>query len=930
MNRRTWVTVIGSLTVLLGTAAVAGGGISQQATGSGDELPSALSAHLDQLTQAIPGNGGESNRGPGGADAAFLQALAFPGTDIPLAQLTRAHSAASIAKGRLPKHGSSGWTSIGPSTALYPASPLRTLSLYVPNAYPAAGRVTALALAPTCKPGNCRLWVGQATSGIWRTDDALANHPQWRYLSGSFDINSVGSITVDPADPTGNTLWVGTGEANACRSGCIHGVGLYKTTDGGNTWSGPIAGSVLNGRGTASLAIDPRNSNVMYLSTVRAISGMTSVCCSGVERIVIPGAAPWGVYKSIDGGQTWTYIHAGAATLAGCGNVATMATNTTPCTPIGTRQVVLDPTNPDILYASSYARGVWRSSDGGATWTQIKTSLDATQTTTLPWMAVTTLANGDTRMYLSEGNTGIRLSPTTIEYSRVFRSDVVESGSPVWSDLTSANKADSRWGSYNFCGAQCWYDNYVYTPKGFPDIVYVGGSYGYGENIANHRAVVLSTDAGQSWNDMTADGTDPVHPNALHPDQHVIVTNPNNPLQFWEGNDGGTMRSTGSFTDVSNSCASRGLDPVSLARCQQMLSRVPTGLASINEGITSLQFQSLSVSPFDSNELQGGTQDNGTWENYGKTVTWLNTMVGDGGQSSFDIGNPHFRSHTFAGAGGDVNFSDGTLADWIWIGDPMQVEASEFYVPWISDPTVSRTLYTGGTHAWRTKTDGQGTMTMAQFIQHCNEWTGDFAVTCGDWQQLGTQTLTSVFYGNRPGGDVVALARATNDSSTLYAATSTGRLFVSKNADAEPASAVVFNRIDSLAPNAPNRFISGIVVDPANANHAWISYSGFEATSGTAGHVFEVTYDPTAGTATWVNLDNGLGDLPITSLARDGTSGTLFAGTDYGVLRLDSGAGQWTEAAPGMPDIDIAGLTLVRGTLYAATYGQGAWKLSLQ
>jgi hypothetical protein len=221
-------------------------------------------------------------------------------------------------------------------------------------------------------------------------------------------------------------------------------------------------------------------------------------------------------------------------------------------------------------------------------------------------------------------------------------------------------------------------------------------------------------------------------------------------------------------------------------------------------------------------------------------------------------------------------------------------------------------------------------MSRAEFNQHCNEWTGDFAVTCGDWQQLGSHTLTSAFYGSRPGGDVVALARATNDSSTLWAATSTGRLFVSKNADAEPGSAVVFNRIDSLAPNAPNRFLSGIVVDPASANHAWISYSGFEATSGTAGHVFEVTYNPTAGTATWVNLDNGLGDLPITSLVRDSASGTLFAGTDYGVLGLDSGASQWTEAAPGMPDIDIAGLTLVPGTLYAATYGQGAWKLSLQ
>ena len=929
MNRRTWVTVVGALTVLIGAVVLGGAGISQPATGSGDEMPGALSAHLDKLSQALPSNGGEGNRGPGGADAAFLQALAYPGTDIPLAQLTTARSAASTAKGRLPKHSNTGWASIGPSTALYPASPLRTLSLYVPNEYPAAGRVTALALAPTCKPGDCRLWVGEATSGIWRTDNALANHPQWRYLSGSFDINSVGTIAFDPADPTGNTLWVGTGEANACRSGCVHGVGLYKTTDGGDTWSGPIGGSVLNGRGTGSLAIDPRNSSVMYLSTVRAISGMTSVCCSGVERIVIPGAAPWGVYKSTDGGQTWSYIHAGAATLAGCGDVASMSTNGTPCTPIGTRQVVLDPTNPDIVYASSYARGVWRSSDGGATWNQIKTSLDSATVTTLPWIAVTTLPNGHTRMYVSEGNIGV-------EYSRVFRSDQVESGAPVWSDLTSANEADPRWGSFNFCGGQCWYDNYVYTPKGFPDIVYVGGSYGYGENDANHRAVVLSTDAGGSWTDMTADGTDAVHPNALHPDQHVIVTNPNNPFQFWEGNDGGTMRSTGSFTNVSSFCTSHRngdgspLSPVQLARCQQMLSRVPTGLASINEGITSLQFQSLSVSPFDSNELQGGTQDNGTWENYGRTVIWLNTMIGDGGQSSFDIGNPHFRSHTFAGQGGDVNFSDGALANWIWIGDPLFAEPSEFYVPWIADPTVSKTLFTGGTHVWRTKTDGHGTMTMAQFNQHCNEWTGDFAVTCGDWQPLGAHSLTSTFYGaDRSGGDVVAVARATNDSSTLWAATSHGRLFVSKNADAEPASAVVFNRIDSTAPNAPNRFISSMVVDPASANHAWISYSGFEATSGTAGHVFEVTDNPTAGTATWANLDNGLGDLPITSLARDAASGTLFAGTDYGVLRLDSGATAWTEAAAGMPDIDIAGLTLVPGTLYAATYGQGAWKLSL-
>jgi len=84
VNRRTWVTVVGALTVLIGAVAVGGGGTSRPATGSGDDMPGALSAHLDKLSQALPSNGGEGNRGPGGADAAFLQALAFPGTDIPL------------------------------------------------------------------------------------------------------------------------------------------------------------------------------------------------------------------------------------------------------------------------------------------------------------------------------------------------------------------------------------------------------------------------------------------------------------------------------------------------------------------------------------------------------------------------------------------------------------------------------------------------------------------------------------------------------------------------------------------------------------------------------------------------------------------------------------------------------------------------------
>src|SRR5206468_11454477 len=106
----------------------------------------------------------------------------------------------------------------------------------------------------------------------------------------------------------------------------------------------------------------------------------------------------------------------------------------------------------------------------------------------------------------------------------------------------------------------------------------------------------------------------------------------------------------------------------------------------------------------------------------------------------------------------------------------------------------------------------------------------------------------------RAGGNVAAVARGTSDTATLWAATTTGRVFISKNDDATNTD-VTYTRLDSLAANSPGRFVSGIAVDPMNPNHAWLTYSSYSAlTPSTPGHVFSVTYDPVGGTATWTNL----------------------------------------------------------------------------
>jgi hypothetical protein len=187
------------------------------------------------------------------------------------------------------------------------------------------------------------------------------------------------------------------------------------------------------------------------------------------------------------------------------------------------------------------------------------------------------------------------------------------------------------------------------------------------------------------------------------------------------------------------------------------------------------------------------------------------------------------------------------------------------------------------------------------------------------------------------------VARASDDTSTLWASTTTGRLFISKNADADPESAVIFKRLDNNpAPGsdlAPNRNVSAISVDPGNGNHAYISYNAFSTPNGVngpptiapGGHVIEATYDPNTGQTKFVDRSYDLGDVPVTGIAYDKVTGNVYAATDYGVLVLEAGSHSWAEAANGLPRVEVASLTLVPGArkLYAATHGLGAWLLNL-
>jgi hypothetical protein len=820
------------------------------------------------------------------------------------------------------------WQLIGPTKAKDPA----ILSFSGAN-YTTSGRITAMAIAPDCS-STCRVWVAAAGGGIWRTDNALADNVKWTFVSRSFSTNAIGTLTYDISS---NALYAGTGEPNASGDSEA-GLGLFKSTDGGDTWahlpavtttsiSGPYTGDAFQNRAINSVVVDPLNPNILYVGSASAVRGVASV--SGAAENPPAPLPARGVYKSTDGGQTFTHLNSDSSGL--------------PFVYRGVTDVKIDPRDRNTLYAGQFGQGVFRSKDAGVSWTQIFAPINPDNPAAIERdsIEVVKLPNGHTRMYLGAGDNGTFTA-------RLYRSDLVESGKPSFNDLTTVENA-------GYCRTQCWYDNVVYSPPGSPNTVLLGGAYDYEHygNRSNGRAFIYSTNSGLSFTDMTWDATtnptpagsccqpNAIAPNGMHPDSHAVVRVPGTESYIF-GSDGGLVRSASQFADISAQCYDRQLaSSDDLIICRQLLSRVPKVLFNLNSGLSTLQFQSLSLASDDPTHVQGGTQDNGTFESSGGALMWPQIIYGDGGQSGFKNDNSAVRFNTFTGQANDANFRNGDPSKWVIISAPIlsSPEGAYFYPPIIADPHPGNagSIFQGSYSVWRTQDWGGDKTTLEK---NCQEFTtSSVQPGCGDFVPIGPAgktDLTSKKYGlKRVGAAVAAIQRAGSDAGTLWAATGTGRVFISKNANDADPSAVIFKRIDSQAAKDPERFVSSIVIDPADPNHGWLSYSGYNShTPDQPGHVFEVTYNPGTGKATWKNLDGDsgpMGDLPVTGLVRDDQNGDLYASTDFGVLRLANGATSWTVAGRGLPMVEVAGLTInsQARVLYAATHGRSAWKLTL-
>ncbi|MGE5273031.1 MAG: hypothetical protein ACM3QU_04560 [Verrucomicrobiota bacterium] len=881
---------------------------------------------------------GEPGSSLDGLNQQIYSDQAYPALAIASAQEQAAARAAARIKALPARTKTTGWQLVGPSGVT--ASKLvasESTGGFAKNTF--SGRATAIAVSPTCNANACPVLVGAAGGGVWATANGMAKKVKWSPSNGAIPSNAIGSIVYDPNDSTGMTAYVGTGEPNGSGDSEA-GVGLFKTTDGGVTWT-PVAGStaanapcadnpgsltcpVATGRSIGAIAVDPSDPNHIFIGTDVARHGSSSV---NGGRFTPPGAAQVGLYESTNGGATF----APAEILA--------QDTVDPTSPTGgdffrggASDVEIDPSNGDV-YASFFDYGIYRRSptlDGDTTFHQVFASAGGgTVGNSADSRTEFSLApsGANLRVYVGDTGDGDTADFYTVADAHVAAATLLG----AWVQRSSSTNGTPGFGSYNYCVAQCSYDMPVYSPPGFPNVVYIGGAMQYDElgGRSNGRAIVRSEDTGVNFTDMSVD-TKGV---SLHPDQHAIAGVPFSSDVVFIADDGGLFRLDGAFSNASASCGGRGLAGADLTDCTNWLSKVPTTITSLNSGLSTLQFQSLSVNPRKpAKDVMGGTQDNGT-QVTSNAKKWSVTIFGDGGQSGFNSKDTKIRMHTFFGPQADVNFS-GKETGWDWVADPwiLSGEGASFYIPLIADPKVGGTWFAGLQHVWRTQDNG-GPKAYLESV--CNEFTGSFSGICGDWVPIG-QDLSGAGFGSDknpgPTGYVVATDRAPSDSGTLWAGLRRGRVFVSKNADDPTPSNVTFDRIDDAT--TPERFVSGIAVDPANPNHAFVSFSGYDAyatAAGTAtGHVFDVTYDPATHTATWTKIDHNLGDEPVTDIVVD-TNGDLYVSTDFGVWTLPNGTTTWVPASTGLPTVAVYGLTIDRAgrVLYAATHGRSAWVLKL-
>jgi len=613
-------------------------------------------------------------------------------------------------------------------------------------------------------------WVGSPGGGLWKTTDG---GDTWTTNTDNLPVLGVSDILIDPTNT--DIMYLATGDADGWDT---YSIGVLKSTDGGITWNSTGLSFSIN----QELAISKLEMNPNYTDSIFA-------------------ATENNIYVTADGGLNWNIVGSNGRW----------------------RDIQYKPENTNVLYATKQTSGtsnVYRSVDGGASW-QTCTNGISNSNKRRPLIAVTPINSDVVYALFSDNAWG---------YHGLYKST---DGGDSWNLQSDTSNILGRDTDGSSTGGQSWYDMSLAVSTTDENHIIVGGI-----NLWE------STDGGVTW-DISGSSGNGSNYSYMHVDQHAAEFNPINNVAY-VGNDGGIYKYFNSLNTWMD----------------------------ISDGLEISQFYKLGLSKNSDYTLVVGAQDNGTERLTG--TTWDAIRGSDGMECIIDQYDDDIIYSTSQYGGLRVTYNSGV--DWSNI-KPVSYEGS-WVTPYKMHPLDNNVLVAGYNVVYKSETGG------------------------ASWDSISPSY-----------GALKTIALAPSNLDYIYCATYSGLWLTKDNGQN-------WNYIKN---GLPGGNISDVTVSNIDPERVFVTMSSYNTN--------QKVYESKDGGSSWVNISGTmLPNLPVNCIIfQEYAKDDLYIGTDIGVYHKDSTMGEWQLFNTGLPFVSVRELEIqyTVGKLRAATFGRGVWESDL-
>jgi len=687
-----------------------------------------------------------------------------------------------------------------------------------------SGRIADIAIHPE----NENIWyVAVGSGGVWKT---MNSGTTWKSIFDNQKVYSTGCITIDPNTPS--TIWLGTGE-NVGGRHVGFGDGIYVSHDDGKSWKNM---GLENSEHLSKIIIHPENSDVVWAAS------QGPLWSKGGER---------GIYKTKDGGKTWKRTLGDSEW-------------------VGATDMLIDPTNPDVLYAATWQRhrtvagylgggpgsGLHKSIDGGETWKELKSGIPSSNL-------------GKIGLAMSPFNSDVLYAVIELDRTKggVF---MTSNGGESWTKQSDAVSGGT---------GPHYYQEIIASPH------YEGTLF-----FMNNSALI-SKDHGKTFTRMSRSNQ--------HSDSHALVFKKSDPNYLLIGTDGGLYESfdgTNSWKYVRN-----------LPITQYFKIAVDDAMPFYN--------------------VYGGTQDNGSHSGPSRTISsdgiasadWWKTLGADGAQTATEPGNPDISYGEFQQ--GALWRIDHKTRETVYIQPQAREDDPHERFNWDAPIVVSthnpKRLYFASQRVWKSEDRGDawepisGDLTLNQ-----DRMTFPYYGTSQSWDNAWDLKAMSNY------NTITSLAESPKQEGLIYAGTDDGLIQITEDGGTNWRK-ISLSSIKGL-PSTP--FVNDVRADLFDAN---IVYAALDNHKNGDYNPYIIKSNDKGRTWSLMN-----GDLPskllIWRLVQDHVKkDLLFAATEFGVYFTSNGGKNWVELEGGMPTIPIRDITIQRreNDLVAGSFGRGIFIL---